>query len=138
MKDAEKEIKKALHELPKDSHYGINPASDVQIASFSEKAKLKGVPQNVIDQLVELYSVANELSCLAILAFFSCTDDLIYKYWDENTLWLGQRDFNSIRWVDDKFCLGDAGDNSYSKEDEYDNLLDLIKACIKHIKDLDN
>ena len=58
----------------------------------------------------------------------------LYKWRNDRELWLSQKHMGTIRWKDGKFCLGDAGSVSYSKEFEFDSLLDLIEASVKEIK----
>lgn len=129
-------IEDILKQIPEEETYGIKPATDDQIQLFIQKAKQKGVKKEVIEELVNLYTVANEFTCENILAFHSCDNEIIYEWWEENVLWLGQRDFNTIRWMNDKYCLGSAGNYSNSEKDEYDTLEDLLKGCIKEMKEL--
>lgn len=125
-----------LKELPTDFTYGLQPATSDQIIIFENNAKRLGVKESVISELIDLYRVANKLDFEVILGFHSCDDQIIFEWWSEGVLWLGQRDFNTLRWVNDKFCLGDAGDYSYSKDNEYDTLEGLVRGCIKEIEDL--
>lgn len=132
------EIDKLLHSLPLEYTEGISPASKENIEIFKRKAKEKGVENDVIDQLADLYAIADNFMYEVILGFHSCTDDMIFEWWQDGELWIGQRDFNTLRWANGKFCLGDAGSISFSEENEYDSLIDLIKGCIKEINELDD
>ncbi len=138
MTERQNEIKELLLSLPEEHHEGISPASDEQIDKFKRTSERRGVDSNVIEQLADLYSVANNFMYEVILGFHSCTDDMIFEWWEDGELWIGQRDFNTLRWTNGKFCLGDAGNVSFSKENEHHSLIDLIKGCIKEIKELSN
>lgn len=127
-----------LRELPRDMTYAVLPATNIQLEIFRTNAKRYGVKDSVIEELLSLYQVANKLDFEVILGFHSCDDEIIFEWWNEGVLWLGQRDFNTIRWVNDKYCLGDAGDYSYSKKNEYETLEELVRGCIKEIEDLND
>jgi len=133
-----KNIWSFLDELPGDMTYGVLPATNIQLEVFRTNAKRYGVKDSVIEELLSLYQVANKLDFEVILGFHSCDDEIIFEWWNEGVLWLGQRDFNTIRWVNDKYCLGDAGDYSYSKKNEYDTLEELVRGCIEEIEDLND
>lgn len=126
-----------MRSLPAENTEGIVPATNEQIETFREKCQEFGVDSIVVEQLVDFYSIANNFMYEVVFGFHSCTDELIFEWWEDGELWLGQRDFNTLRWADGKFCLGDAGSISYSQENEYDSLVDLIKGCIKEINELD-
>ncbi|WP_299008700.1 hypothetical protein [uncultured Tenacibaculum sp.] len=85
---------------------------------------------------MNLYIAANNFKYEVILGFHSCTDDIIFEWWEDSELWLGQNDCNTLRWVNGKFCLGDASNISYTKNYEYPSLLALIKGCIDEINEL--
>jgi hypothetical protein len=138
MEKDETNIWNFLKELPADFTYGVTPATSEQLKVFKENANRHGVKEGVIKELMGLYKIANKLDFEVILGFHSCDDEILFEWWNEGVLWLGQRDFNTLRWVNDKFCLGDAGDYSYSKKNEYDTLEELVKGCIEEIKDLNN
>jgi hypothetical protein len=121
-----------------DGEYKIQPATNEQIQHFKTKAIERQVGQEVIAQLVELYEIADNFYCEIVLGFHSCADDMIFEWWDEKELWLGQRDFNTIRWTTGKFCLGDAASISYSADYEHDILVGLIECCIREIENADN
>ena len=135
MTDRQIEINRLLRSLPLECTKEITPASKENIAIFKKKAEEKNIQEGVIDQLVDLYIIADNFMYEVILGFHSCTDDIIFEWWQHGELWIGQRDFNTLRWANGKFCLGDAGSISYSEENEYESLLDLIEGCIKEILD---
>lgn len=116
----------------------ITPGSPENIQYFKTNAKRKGVDEDVIEQLTDLYSVADNFTAEVIMGFHPCTDEIIFEWWNDKELWIGQRDFNTLRWANGKFCLGDASTISYSKEYEYRTLIELIKGCITEINELGN
>lgn len=120
-----------------NSYYPIKPATKEQIDLFANRAIENKIEPNVIKQLVELYSVADSFYFEIVIGFHSCDDLIIFEWWDDKELWLGQRDFNTLRWKNDKFCLGDASNISYSDEYQFDSLIELIEGCIKDINEAD-
>jgi len=133
-----KKIKELLSNLENADDYKLQPATSEQIETFIKNATEKQVPKNVIAQLVELYEVADGYCYEITMAFHSCTDEIIFEFWDDDrTLWLGQRDYNALRWADGKFCLGDASNTSFGEEYEAETLIQLIEICIKYIEEAD-
>ena len=120
-----------------DDYYKIIPATERQLAAFIVMASEQGVDQSVIEQLSNLYQVANGFCYEITLAFHNCDDSIIYEWWDEKELWLGQRDFNTLRWAGGKFCLGDASNISFSEKYQYNTLIELIEGCIAEIDEAD-
>ena len=132
----QEKIKSLLGSLVNGEDYKLQPATDEQMKAFVKTAAEKCVPQNVIVQLTELYEVANDYTYEIVLAFHNCADEIIFEWWDEDReLWLGQRDFHTLRWANEKFCLGDAGNISFGKEYEADTLIQLIEICLKDIEE---
>ena len=125
-----------LQSINTDNYVEMKPASKGQIEIFKTKAEENGVKGTVISQLCELYEVADNYFFDIIMGFHSCTDEIIFEWWEDNELWIGQRDFNTLRWTKDKFCLGDASSISYSSDNEYDTLIELIDGCIKEIQEV--
>jgi len=123
-----------LESINYKDYYKPESATHDQIELFKKRALKKQVEQTVIDQLVDLYEVANNYD---ILGLYGCDDLIIFEWWNYQELWIGQRDFYTLRWANGKFCLGDAGDISFSEEYEFYTLIELIKACIKEML-LDN
>lgn len=130
------EINALLHALPKKYRSDIIPATQKELEAFKECAIAFGVNKTIIDELLDLYTVANNFKYEVILGFHSCTDDIIFEWWEDGELWLGQNDCNTLRWVNGKFYLGDASNISYTKNYEYPSLLALIKGCIDEINEL--
>lgn len=123
-----------LTSLPDAVEYTLQPATDEQIQSFINKSLEQKVPQNVINQLTALYSVCNCYTYETVISFHHCTDELIYEWWqDDKELWLGQKDFYTLRWANGKFCLGDASNLSYGSQYEAATLVGLIEICINEI-----
>ena len=138
MNTNQKKIKKLFGNLENADDYKISPATNEQIEIFIKVATEKQVPQTVIAQLTDLYEVANDYNYEIIMAFHCCTDEIIFEFWDdERELWLGQRDYNMLRWANGKFCLGDASNASFGEEYEAETLIQLIEICIKEIEEAD-
>ena len=138
MNTNQEKIKKLLGNLENAGDYEVLPATSEQIEAFTKIATEKQVPKSVITQLTELYEVANNYNYEIIMAFHCCTDEIIFEFWDnERELWLGQRDYNMLRWTDGKFCLGDASNASFGEEYEAETLIQLIEICVKEIEAAD-
>ncbi len=130
----QEQIKNLLNQLPNSNEYEIQPAKLEELAVFVKNAKSRKVPENIIEELTEFYSIANDYYYEIVIGFHNCTDEIIYEWWEEyNELWLGQRDFNTLRWTNGKYCLGDASSTSYGAEYESENLIGLIEICISKI-----
>ncbi|MEP6262827.1 MAG: hypothetical protein ABJ092_14720 [Gillisia sp.] len=138
MNKNQENILKLLSKLSDGQYYKIEPAGPEKIKIFKEKSTAKGVDAKVIDQLVDLYEVADGFYSDIVIGFHGCTEDILFEWWDEKELWLGQRDFNTLRWANGKFCLGDASSISYSDDYESDSLIGLIEICMKEIENADN
>ncbi|KKX46437.1 hypothetical protein L950_0231970 [Sphingobacterium sp. IITKGP-BTPF85] len=124
------QILKLLEELPDSSDFELVPATSLQITVFKERAFTKKVPENVISQLIELYEVSDGYVNHMVIGFFNCDDETVFEWWDDyQELWIGQRDFNTLRWADGKFCLGDASSISYDESYESPTLVGLIEIC---------
>ena len=129
----QQKIKLLLTKLVDEQDYEIKPATKENIDIFSQRAINNNVDPNVIKQLVDLYEVADFFYYEIIIGFHHCADLTIFEWWDDKELWLGQRDFNTLRWAKGKFCLGDASSISFSAEYEFDTLIELVEGCIKDI-----
>lgn len=105
----------------------IFPASKVQIENFRQKAKRKGVPQAAIDELVKFYEVSNGIPCLDSVVIHGTDDETLYDLWDDNELWIGQRDMDMIRWSNGAFHMGHAGDLNYGEEYIFKTLYEALK-----------
>ena len=120
-----------------DAGYKFQPATKENILIFTQRAIENGVDIKVIKQLVDLYEVADYFYYEIIIAFYPCDDLTIFEWWSDKELWLGQRDFYTLRYANNKFCLGDASSVSFSEEYEFNTLIELIEGCIKDIKEAD-
>lgn len=132
----QQKIKSILTSLiAKRDYLQLKPATHDQIEIFKNRAFERKVDSTVIEQLVDLYKVADFFYYEIVLGFHSCTDLDIFEWWDDKELWIGQRDFYTIRWANNKFCLGEPSTISFSEEYEFDTLIQLIEGCIeKEIK----
>lgn len=132
----QQKIKSILTSLiAKRDYLQLKPATHEQIEIFKNRAFERKVDSTVIEQLVDLYKVADFFYYEIVLGFHSCNDLDIFEWWDDKELWIGQRDFYTIRWANNKFCLGEPSTISFSEEYEFDTLIQLIEDCIeKEIK----
>ena len=131
-------IKSLFTNLVDGTDCQIKPATKQQIDIFIQRATDKKVDLKVIKQLVDLYEVADFFYYEIIIGFHHCDDLTIFEWWDDKELWLGQRDFNTLRWKDGKFCLGDESNISFSSDCEFDTLIGLIEGCIRDIDKANN
>jgi hypothetical protein len=138
MNSDQQKIKLLFTNLVNRQHYEIKPATKEQINIFTQRAIENGVDTKVIQQLVELYEVADFFYYEIIIGFHHCDDPVIFEWWNDKELWLGQRDFNTLRWAQGKFCLGDASSISFSDDYKFDTLIELIERCIKDIAEANN
>jgi hypothetical protein len=118
---------------PLFASYGqaMNPASEEALHWFVRAADGRGVPHGVVEQLSRFYRVTNGVPCLDGFDFHTCDDDVLFEWWDRQEVWLGQRDFYTLRWAAGKFCLGDAANVSFSAEHEYETLVELLEGALR-------
>jgi hypothetical protein len=109
------------------------PATARSLNLFTARAKKRKVPHEVIAQLTDFYSIVDGVRCLDSLAIHRCADLIIFEWWDQQELWLGQRDYYTLRWSwsKDSFCIGDAGDVSSSRKDEYPTFAKALRHMVK-------
>jgi hypothetical protein len=134
----QEQILNHLSKLSDGQYYKIAPATPDKIEIFRKRATEKGIDKQVIAELIDLYEIADNFYCEIVIGFHSCTDEMIFEWWSEKELWLGQRDFNTLRWTNGKFCLGDASSISYSDDCESDNLVGLLECCMREIENANN
>jgi len=111
----------------------MKSASEESLAEFRRRAGEHGVPQDVIAQLADFYSVTDGVvPCLDSLGIHSCADSILFEWWDHQELWLGQRDFYTLRWsqAKNRFCIGDAGNVSFSENDEYRTFAEALRHMV--------
>jgi len=129
--DIQEKIKELLTPLFAAYEEQMVPASEGMLKTFRQKGHDNGVPGIVIEELVTFYQVTNGVPCLDSFDFHACNDEIIYEWWGTRELWLAQRDFYTLRWSHNKFCLGDAANVSFSEEHEYQTLLDLLENALR-------
>ena len=138
MNSDQQKIKLLLSNLIAGQGFDLKPATKERIDLFTKRAINNGIDTKVIKQLVDLYEVADFFHYEIIIGFHRCDDLTIFEWWNDKELWLGQRDFNILRWTDGKFCLGDVGNISFSDECKFDTLIGLIEGCIRDIDEANN
>ena len=106
------------------------PADENLLSDFSKRALSKGVAAQVVNELLEFYKVTNGVPCLDSFDFHRCDDDILFEWWDDRILWLAQRDYYTLRWLNNKYCLGDAGNNSLGEEYEFGTLTALLEFAL--------
>src|SRR5262249_8913601 len=91
------------------------------------------VPHKVVTQLADFYSLVDGVPCLDSLDIHRCADLILFEWWDQQELWLGQRDCYTLRWsgAKEKFCVGDAGNVSFSAGDEYRTFAEALRHMVK-------
>ncbi|MDR0849339.1 MAG: hypothetical protein LBN10_09960 [Propionibacteriaceae bacterium] len=128
--DQEK-IRALLQPLFDDYEVTMQPPSEVKITAFARKARLHGISEQAIDELTCFYRLTNGVPCLNSLDFHQCDDDILYEWWDsEKSLWLATKDDDIVRWVNGKYCLGDAGNTSLGEGCEFATLASLIESAL--------
>ncbi|MEJ2869154.1 hypothetical protein WCD74_15375 [Actinomycetospora sp. OC33-EN08] len=106
------------------------PAPEADRAVFAERAHAAGVPGPVVDELLALYAVHDGLTDETGLGFHPCADAVIFEWWPDGGLWLGQRHLHTVRWTPTHgFSTGDASDVSFGPGDEFASLLELLEAA---------
>ena len=136
MNSNQEKIIALLTSLPDRGDYKIEPATKQQIDVFTQRALSRGLDDSATKQLVELYEVANAYSYDMIIQFHSCDDLILFEWWDNEELWLGQRDFYTTRWANGKFCMGDASNVSFSEEEEFETLVEFVEYYVTDINNL--
>jgi hypothetical protein len=111
----------------------MKPASEASLDVFRARTAERNVPQDVVTQLADFYSVLDGVPCLDSLAIHCCDDLILFEWWDAQELWLGQRDLYTLRWsaAKGKFCIGDAANVSFSPDDEYDTFAAALRYMAK-------
>jgi hypothetical protein len=111
----------------------MKPASEESLNVFRRRAGEHGIPQDVVSQLADFYSITDGVPCLDSLDIHRCADLILFEWWDQQELWLGQRDFYTLRWSQAKvrFCVGDAGNVSFSESDEYRTFAEALRHMVK-------
>ena len=110
----------------------IKPTSETSLNIFRARAVERQVPHDVVTQLTDFYALVDGVPCLDSLAIHRCEDLILFEWWDQDELWLGQRDFYTLRWSRsiDRFCVGDAGNVSFSTSDEYRTFAEALRHMV--------
>ena len=127
MSDINEKLVKLIKPIFDISEMDFCPASEKQISEFKKVTLEKGVPEKVTLELIKFYETTNGIPCLDSLSIHKINDLIIFEWWDDNELWLGQRDFYTIRWKDNKYHLGDASNLNYGEEYISDSLIGLLE-----------
>lgn len=125
----QRRIKKLLEPLFLDYGETMVFADEAMLEAFRDKTIKRGIPSNVINQLAEFYRLTNGVPCLDGFDFHRCDDEIIFEWWEDGELWLGQRDMDILRWANGVFSCGDASNTSYGKEYEFSTLVELLEAA---------
>jgi hypothetical protein len=113
------DIRALLQPLFDEYEVAMTPASESSLNLFAARASARNVPHDVVAQLTDFYSVVDGVPSLDSLAIHGSADLVIFDWWDQRELWLGQRDLYTLRWSRDRYCIGDAANVSHSPSDEY-------------------
>jgi len=81
-------------------------------------------------EFIEFYQVTNGIPCLDSLDIRKINDILLFEWWDDGEIWIGQRDFVTIRLKDDKYHLGDASNLNHGNEYVSDSLIGIFQIGI--------
>ncbi|NME70226.1 hypothetical protein [Flammeovirga aprica] len=118
-----------------DFGYNLIPANDLELETFKATLIKYNIPVKVISELGNFYRVSNGIPCLDI-DFHDCLSECIFDFWEEEkSLWLGQRDSDTLRWIDNKFCIGTSSEISYSKDYEFQSLYEMLDKVINEFKE---
>ena len=133
-------LKKILDQIANLSDFEIKedfePSIKSQIETFIKNAQKRQIPQSVTDELICLYKIADSYEAIALIRFHNCDDEILWEWWDDSKeIWLSQRDDTTIRWTNDKFCLGDPSNVSFSSEYEFNSLKELLEYCYTEMKE---
>ena len=131
--DDQQRVRELLSALFVQYEQSFSPASESAIRTFIERSRAKNVPPSVVEELVAFYKVTNGVPCLDGFDFHACDDEIIFEWWDHRELWLAQRDFYTMRWAGDRYCLGDASNVSFSPEYEFATVADLIERALSEL-----
>jgi len=113
----------------------MKPASESSLSLFRARCNEHNVPNDVVRQLSDFYAIADGVPCLNSLDIHRCADSILFEWWDQQELWLGQQDFYILRWssANGRFCIGDAGNVSFSSSDEYRTFADALSQMVKQM-----
>ena len=59
---------------------------------------------------------------------YECKNPLLYEFWTEQQrLWIGQKDMDTISWKEGKYHLGSVSNLNYGEGYIFDTLLELLQ-----------
>jgi hypothetical protein len=122
-----KQYVELLKPLFDDYDKKFEPATEKQIFDFSEKCKQRKVPVSVSEQLVEFYRITKGGFCLNGFSFHEIDDEILFEWWNNNEIWLGNCNDDVLRWGNGCFCLGDASNVAYSDEYQFHTMIGLLQ-----------
>jgi len=128
--DDQQRMQEMLRPLFDQYELDFSPASESALRTFTERSLTRHVPPAVVQELVTFYKVTNGVPCLDGCDFHACDDQIIFAWWDQQELWLAQRDFYTMRWAGGRYCLGDATNVSFSPDYEFATIADLIEGAL--------
>lgn len=129
--DVGQRYRQLLEPLFREYDRAMVPATQAALDRFRERAREAGVPPEVIAELAAFYEVTDGVPCLDSFDFHAAGDEILFEWWNARELWLGQRDFYTLRWASGRFCLGDASNVSFSPEHETATLVGLLELALK-------
>ncbi|HSN55367.1 MAG TPA: hypothetical protein VLT32_11875, partial [Candidatus Sulfomarinibacteraceae bacterium] len=126
-------IETLLKPLFDEYDVAMEPAGESSLRLFAKRANDRNVPPHVTEQLTDFYSIVDGVPGLDSLDIHRCADLIIFEWWDQQELWLGQRDLNTLRWSlsKDRFCIGDASNVSFSPEEEYPTFGEALRHMVR-------
>ncbi len=110
-----------------DYEYDCEPATEEQLQTFQKNCKTYNVPSAITEELLEYYKLNNNF-----FEYFECDDITIFEWYEDGCLWLGQRDLWTFRCLIDKhkYAIGDAGDESFGNDYEFDTIEEMLEAFL--------
>jgi len=129
--ETKKQYVELLKPLFDDYDEKFEPASEKQVFDFSEKCKQRNVPVSVCEQLIEFYSVTKGGFCLNGFSFHGIDDEILFEWWKDSELWLGDCNDDVLRWHEGCFCIGDASNIYYSDDYKFQTLIELLQKCFQ-------
>ena len=128
------EILNLIKPLFDEFGYKITPSPKEHIDLFRLKIIEHKIPEKIANELVGFYKISNGIPCLDI-DFHDCLNKNLYEFWGtEKSIWLGSRDSDIFRWVDNKYCIGSVNKYSYSQKHEFETLYDLLYKALNEFK----
>jgi hypothetical protein len=107
--------------------YLCTPATTKQLEMFKKNCKEYQVPDEIVSELLEYYKLNNNF-----FNYFECDDLMIFEWYEDGCLWLGQRDLWTFRCLVDKhkYAIGAAGDDSFGDDYEFDTIEEMLEAFL--------